>query len=200
MSEFESTPSPETREAEAREGPRIYVASLSDYNAGILHGQWVNASDDVEQMQDEIDEMLADSMMLSRYGETAEEWAIHDYEGFGSLHIDEHLGLPTIARLAGGIEKHGPAFAAWASYVGETSDDLLEQFEDRFQGKWIAVESYADYLLDELDAQRTINEAPEWLQPYIKLDIEGFARDLQISGDIVVEERPEGGVWVWSGH
>ena len=29
----------------AMRGPRIYVASLSDYNAGRLHGVWLEATD-----------------------------------------------------------------------------------------------------------------------------------------------------------
>jgi hypothetical protein len=28
-----------------KRGPRIYVASLSDYNAGRLHGVWLEATD-----------------------------------------------------------------------------------------------------------------------------------------------------------
>ena len=31
----------EEHEVLREDGPRIYVASLSDYNAGILHGEWV---------------------------------------------------------------------------------------------------------------------------------------------------------------
>ena len=29
----------------AQECPRVYVASLSDYNAGRLHGVWINAKE-----------------------------------------------------------------------------------------------------------------------------------------------------------
>ena len=31
----------EEHEALARDGPRLYVASLTDYNAGLLHGRWI---------------------------------------------------------------------------------------------------------------------------------------------------------------
>ena len=54
-------------------------------------------------------------------------------------------------------------------------------------------------MLDELDAERVVADAPRWLQPYLKLDVEGFARDQELGGDIVTAETPEGGVWVWSG-
>ena len=54
--------------------------------------------------------MLANSPMTKRYGEKAEEWAIHDHEGFGSLQIGEYTGIERISRLAKGIEEHGTAF------------------------------------------------------------------------------------------
>ena len=181
-------PEHEVNSAETERGlaPRIYVASLSDYNNGILHGRWIDATSEVDEMQQAIDEMLATSPTTARYGEPAEEWAIHDYEDFGNIRVDENQSLATIAKWAEGIERHGKAFAAWVASVGEQSDDLIEQFEDHYQGEWESVEAYAEYLLDELGAQRVIDEAPEWLQPYLKLDVEGFARDLEIGGDVYV--------------
>jgi len=62
--------------------PRIYVASLSDYNAGRLHGGWFDADREPEKLEKEIGFMLACSPEL-----IAEEWAIHDHEGFGLAHI-----------------------------------------------------------------------------------------------------------------
>ena len=41
---------PEAHEASPRDGPRIYVASLSDYNNGTLHGMWIEAVTDPEAM------------------------------------------------------------------------------------------------------------------------------------------------------
>lgn len=40
---------------------RFYAACLASYNNGVLHGKWIEASDDVDGMQDEINEMLRDS-------------------------------------------------------------------------------------------------------------------------------------------
>lgn len=185
-------------EAEPRLRPRIYAASLSDYNNGILHGCWIDATSDIDEMQHAISEMLAASPTTARYGEPAEEWAIHDYDDFGDIRVGEHHGLATIAAWAAGIERHGEAFAAWVAHVGGEGDDLIEQFEDRYQGEWESIETYAEYLLDELGAQRVVDEAPEWLQPYLKLDVEEFARDLELSGDVLAIDRPGGGVWMWS--
>lgn len=192
-------PPAEIHEAEPRDGPRIYVASLSDYNAGILHGQWIEAGPDAEVMQEQIDEMLEKSPTNLRYGEPAEEWAIHDYEGFGEIRVDENDNLSTIASWAEGLQKHGLAFAAWVAHVGERTEDSIAQFEDRYQGEWGSVETYAENMLDELDAHRYVNDAPGWLQPYLKIDEAGFARDLELGCDIITAETPEGRVWVWSG-
>ncbi|MCU1392040.1 MAG: antirestriction protein [Ilumatobacteraceae bacterium] len=189
-----------SHEQQPTESPRIYVASLSDYNNGILHGTWLDAAQEPNDLWSGITQMLASSPTQARYGDVAEEWAIHDYEGFGSLQIGEYTGVERISKLARAIEEHGPAFAAWAAYVGETSDDLLEQFEDRYQGEWPNVWAYADNLLDELDAHRYLDEVPEWLQSYVTFDVAGFARDLELSGDIFTEETESGSVWVFSGH
>ena len=189
----------EAHEALARDGPRIYVASLSDYNNGLLHGRWIEAVDDPEAMQQEIDGMLTTSPTTARFGDISEEWAIHDYDGFGQLRINEFESLSTIARLSGGIRTHGPAFAAWAAHIGggERGEDLVEQFKDCYRGEWESVEAYAEELLDQFELDRIFEQVPDWLRPYITIDAAGFARDLQLGGDIVSAETPAGGVWVF---
>ena len=57
--------------------PRIYVACLASYNAGILHGCWVELNDGADAVFDYVKAMLEKSKIAN-----AEEWAIHDYEGF----------------------------------------------------------------------------------------------------------------------
>jgi antirestriction protein len=70
---------------------RIYVACLASYNAGILHGRWIDASSDPDAMQGEIDAMLKASREPG-----AEEWAVHDYDGVPSG-LGEYPGLDKIA-------------------------------------------------------------------------------------------------------
>ena len=40
---------------------RIYVACLAAYNNGRLHGVWIDATDDIDDIQDQINEMLESS-------------------------------------------------------------------------------------------------------------------------------------------
>jgi antirestriction protein len=57
--------------------PRIYVACLASYNAGKLHGTWIDLDGlDASDIQDEIDDMLENSPEPG-----AVEYAIHDHEG-----------------------------------------------------------------------------------------------------------------------
>jgi len=59
---------------------RIYIADLAAYNNGILHGIWVDATLDIDDIWQQIKDMLKQSPV-----DDAEEIAIHDYEGFGII-------------------------------------------------------------------------------------------------------------------
>lgn len=109
--------------------PRIYVADLLAYNWGELRGVWLDAAQDPEELQEQIDAMLAGC----KYGK-AEEWAIHDFEGFNGLHLGEWEDLAHVSKIAKGIEQHGEAYAHWATLV--TEDEELDQFEQHYLGRW----------------------------------------------------------------
>ena len=99
------------------ETPRIYVASLADYNAGRLHGRWIDADQSADAIRDEISQMLAESKEP-----IAEDWAIHDYEYFGDLRLSEYEGIDQVAEVAFQISEHGPVFASLLNYLGGTSN------------------------------------------------------------------------------
>nr|WP_256930725.1 antirestriction protein ArdA [Pseudomonas sp. ABC1] len=56
---------------------RICVADLAAYNAGHLHGVWIDAMQELDDIQAQVDAMLAASPVGGM-----EEYAIHDFEGF----------------------------------------------------------------------------------------------------------------------
>jgi antirestriction protein len=174
--------------------PRIYVASLSDYNAGRLHGVWLEASADIEEMETGVQAMLAASEEPE-----AEEWAIHDYEGFGPLHLSEYEGLSNIAALTTGMAEHGPAFVHWVALKGGPIEaDEMERFEDAYLGHAESLEAYAEELLEDMGVLRQIEELlPDHLQTYVKFDVEGFARDLELSGDVGTSQAGNG-IYVFS--
>ena len=164
-------------------GPRIYVASLADYNAGRLHGRWIAAIQEANDIHQQIAGMLGKSREP-----IAEEWAIHDYEGFGPLRLSEYESIETVARLGEGIGNHGSAFAHWAAIAG-TDPVTLDEFEDRYLGHWSSLVEFAENLLDDMGVDLN-NLGPDHLQPYIRFDIEAFARDLAF--DLHVAEGPDG--------
>lgn len=202
MNEHESDLRPNTgkNEASAPEQvpgspPQIYVASLSDYNEGRLHGEWINAAQSTEELDRAVKAMLARSPMPG-----AEEWAIHDYDGFGPLRLSEYDSLKYVARVAAGIAEHGQAFAAWADIVGN-DHEALDAFEDVYFGCWDSMQQYAQDMLEDLGyIDEVYRHVPDHLRPYVMIDVQGFARDLETGGDITVIHNPDGGVWIFDGR
>jgi antirestriction protein len=182
-----------TPEQKADAAPRIYVASLSDYNNGRLHGEWIDADADPDEIHHAIEQMLERSPT-----EGAEEFAIHDFDGFFPWRPGEFESIGTVSAVAQGIAAHGPAFAHWAEIVNTSDPDLLDRFEDAFLGLWASVEEYATDLADNVGLW-TEGVAPDSLSPYFRFDYEAFARDLELSGDITTSEG-DGGVYIFEGN
>lgn len=107
---------------------RIYVSCLASYNAGILHGDWIDLDGkNRDEIQEEIDLILGMSPE-----EDAEEWAIHDLEGFGDYSVGECEDLETLVALSEGVAEHGEAFLAWYDFSGTLDTG---SFEDAYQGE-----------------------------------------------------------------
>ncbi len=151
--------------------PRVYIASLTDYNNSILYGEWMDC-DNLSQLESKIEDLLAGSPSTKKYGEIAEEWAIHDYEGFGEITINEHESLETVCDIAKNIIEHGEAFALYYgistqyddfedSYIGcyEDEDDFLEEFMPDAMKKLEAIKLPWGTTLDcYLDTERIVRD------------------------------------------
>ena len=182
-------PSPDV---ERKPSPRIYVASLADYNEGRLHGRWIDADQSAEELGDAVQEMLAGSPLPG-----AEEWAIHDYEGFGPLRLDEFESLKDVAKVAARIARYGAVFAAWADHVGMDSE-LLDGFTDAYLGEYDSGEAFAEEVLGESGViEKVLEHLPESLRPYVTVDYEGYFDDLVTNGEINAIERPHGSIYVF---
>lgn len=179
--------------------PRIYVASLSDYNNGLLHGAWLRADDTVEDLQEAIDVMLTASPWARRTGEPAEEWRIDDYEGFGEyLDIGGFENLATVAALADGVTQHGAAFGAWVMHEGVADPEELAQFEEYFMGEFASAEEFGEDQLESLGVNLDeVEGIPEVVRPYVSIDVGAWVRDMEMGGVLSVVERPSGGVYAF---
>lgn len=178
--------------------PRIWVASLADYNAGVLHGQWLDAARGSEEIEADIAALLAASPTAAGSGgdAVAEDWAIFDHDGFGPLRVDEHEALSYVTAVARGIAEHGLAFAAWADVVED--EQLFGGFMDAYQGHYDSLEDYAGGWLEDAGYERLLDAAlPESLRPYVEFDIAKLAQDMWLSGEIAVIQAEDGGVWLF---
>lgn len=104
--------------------PKVYVADLAAYNNRILHGVWIDATADLETIQNQIKGMLAHSPV-----EDAEEYAIHDFEDYGGYRLGEYEGLQAAHEIACFIDAHGDLGA-----------DLLSHFCGDMQSAFSAME------------------------------------------------------------
>ncbi|HDU7890461.1 antirestriction protein ArdA [Legionella pneumophila] len=154
--------------------PQIYVACLAAYNNGILHGEWIDATQDVNTIYDEIHEMLAKSPI-----EDAEEFAIHDFEGFCGAQIGEYDSINDVAELAPFIMKHGELGAELFSYY--SIEDAERMLEENYHGAHDSEVDFARALFDDCYS----SAIPEDLLFYF--DYEAFARDLFINDYFSVE-------------
>lgn len=163
---------------------RIYVACLAAYNAGKLHGEWIDCDGlTAEEIQAEINAMLARSPEPG-----AEEWAVHDHEGWHGLIKSEWPCLNELAEWAELIEEHGEAFAMYAANVGGAD---ASQFEDAYRGKWDTFQEYVEQTCEDIGY---LDNVPEHIKFHI--DWESVAREW--SYDHFEENATDGGVHVFS--
>jgi antirestriction protein len=171
--------------------PRIYVACLAAYNNGKLHGRWIDADEGVEHIWSEVNAMLKASPEPG-----AEEWAIHDYEGFGGWRMSEWESFDKVAEVAEAITEHGEG--PIGAFLSVTGDDDLSGFEDKYRGEWDSEKDYAEHIVEEC-GWGGVCPVPEGLMSY--LDMDSIARDLFIDGFTSVESgAPNYGVYVFDDY
>lgn len=171
---------------------RFYAACLASYNNGVLHGRWIDASSDADEMQEEVSAMLRESRFPNvtvEHPETgeevpsAEEWAVHDYDGLPSS-LGEYPGLDKIAEFVELCEEHdmtGEDMAAIVSHFGSV-EYAKEELENNFVGVHESFRAYAEELADEMLSAHDI-KADHPLSQYF--DYEAYARDLTHSASAV---------------
>lgn len=154
--------------------PQIYVACLAAYNHGILHGRWIDACQSEDEIMADIQKMLADSPI-----EHAEEFALHDYEGFGTHRFTEYESIESVASYAAFIMEHGELGQALLSEY--ELDDAERMMGDAYQGSYDSEVDFALQLFEDCYS----NVIPDSVICYF--DCETFARDLFINDYCSVE-------------
>jgi antirestriction protein len=170
--------------------PRIYVVCLSAYNEGNLHGRWIAADQTPEDILEEIQGMLASSDE-SR----AEEWLIHDYDGFGSLQLGEAESLARISAIASGITEHGPAFGGWLAYDSSRDASEPKAFTDAYRGEWESLSAYTEAYAESTGLYEVVEKTAS---PYIRVDLDALQRDLKM--DVYAVPTGHGTVYVFDAN
>jgi antirestriction protein len=115
---------------------------------------------------------------------SAEEWAIHDYEGFEGIKLGEYEAMDRVVQLANVLDSLGTdaeAFAKWwdNGTAGADPDAWEDEFREAYRGTYRTVADYAEEVIAEI---YDLGELPQILAGHI--DWEGVARDMEMSGDI----------------
>lgn len=165
--------------------PKIYVACLAAYNSGFLHGEWIDVDKGLEEVQDEIQKILALSPIKG-----AEEWAIHDFEGFGEYRLSEYENIDHVVELAEFMAKHGDL---GASLLGDYSiEEATRLLEDNYQGAYDDEVDFAYYIFEECYSNSVLDNLAYYF------DYVAFTRDLFMCDYFSVES--DGKTHVFSSH
>ena len=121
----------------------------------------------------------------------AEEWAIHDHEGFEGVEIAEYAGIDKVAEIAAFISEHGKLGGTLIAYFGGDIEEARQTLEDRYYG---CHESLADYMQETTEGCAAI---PVSLQYYV--DWQAMARDAEMGGDLFTIQTAHDQVHVFAG-
>ena len=179
---------------------QIYIACLASYNNGTPHGKWIDATSDVDEMQEDVNALLRSSkqpnvmvecpacggvcrlgacLTCKSSGEvpSAEEFATHDFDGISNL--GEYCGLRAVADYVEFVEAHDYFEADEIKAVlDDCCGDLdlaKERLEDGYCGTFARFRDFADGYAEDCIFPDVDNEMA---QRYF--DYESFARDLEM--------------------
>jgi antirestriction protein len=176
-----------------------------------MHGTWIDADQEPEDILQEIKLMLIDSPESEKecsdeecgykgpadeYGECpacgmpytiAEEWMICDSEGFSGIRIEPHEDIETVSALGKFIEtldaERAEAFAAWYENDDHEIDSLEDDFNEAYCGTFGSLDEWAE---EYAESTGMLDSMPDNLRFYF--DFKRFARDCEIGGDIWTHE------------
>lgn len=170
--------------------PRVWIACLSAYNNGYLHGKWVDCTLGYDNLEEEIQSILKSSP------EPGDEWAIHDYQNFYGIDINEWHDLAHLCELATALDEsgNGEMFASVYNHLGTKDIESVKEFiDDNYTGTYKDLEDYAYELCEECGE---IDSIPKHLQGYI--DYPAMGRDMEYNGDIFTIDCANGIHVFWS--
>lgn len=188
-----ATPLPKTI---AESTPQIYVACLAAYNSGFLHGCFIDATQDPEDIRQEIQEMLVLSPVADT--EACQDFAIHDYQNFAGIRLDEYESIEHVSALAQAQSEHGKPFAIYIDYLGiDDVEEAVAAFQDNYCGCFDSVEDYARDYYEQTGQLKAIEKAG--LNSYY-VNWASIAHDWECSGDLLFLNESHDQIHVFYNH
>ncbi len=137
------------RECTEKDTPKIWVGCLAAQNSGYLHGLWLDATRESEEILEDINWMLSYSPVKDR--EACEDWIICDSENFGSIKIDQYQSIESVSQLAIAISNEElEAFDLFYDYFGyDNVEEAIKKYEERYQGCYEDPEDFAYQLWED---------------------------------------------------
>ncbi len=136
--------------------------------------------------------MLDQSPVLP--GDVAEEWAIHDHDGLHGYEMDEYEDLETVVKVGAFVAEHGELGARLINNSYDI-DEAAQTLEERSAG---CADSLCEWLEEHLEDTGQLDEIPERWRPY--LDLNRYANDLELGGDIFTIRTSDGTLHVFWTH
>ena len=171
--------------------PMIYIADLAAYNAGMLRGEWI-----------EVEPYPEDRLTADRISELLEEWdaeeyAVHDHQGFPPGFVTEHPNLEALEFWAELVEHDEELAWAYSAIIDDAHGldpwEWKQDMQDRFLG---SADSATDYAAELVETSGYIQEDLPW---WIAVDYTATARNLALhNSEIFI--RVKGTVYVFNGR
>ena len=141
--------------------PRVYIASLSDYNNGSLLGEWFDLTDynSADEVLEAIHNMLkgydTEQGTAENMGQAREEWAARDFENLPQGLYSEMFDFAAYYEYAEALDRMDEAeieaFTDYCENLGECMNaGQLDGFRDAYNGHHDSEESFADQLAEGL--------------------------------------------------
>jgi len=158
--------------------PAIWVGSLHAYACGRLHGRWIKLDGlGIDELWEQVNEIVRTG------GNPGGDWAIMDYDGFGSMSaaLGENPNLENLLKLAELFNEHGAELVQAAADVvsDQDAETLAEVIRDRYIGKYDSLEDLAIQLMEDTG---DLEQIPSGLRFYF--DYKAYGRDLELNGDV----------------
>ncbi|MEL7400614.1 MAG: antirestriction protein ArdA, partial [Pseudomonadota bacterium] len=139
-----------------------------------LHGAWIDAAQDVGDLQQAVQTMLEASPEAN-----AEEWAIHGFDGFEGAIVSEYEGLAAVSELAAFVGEHGALGADLYNHCGGSLEEAETALSDHYHGEFASLADFAQELTE------STGEVPRHLEFYI--DYEKMGRDMALGDMFTIE-------------